>query len=346
MSGQDTIDRRSESRTYPLRMPPNWQPPYPSFMSEFDADANSAAFAVMGAQFSGEGASEARNFIDGLAALMRRSANHVDLSFCERDSTGYRQMVATGYWLEPSALADFTESAAFRAYWSKNSGDQAFGIFREVFNVPLERFETLHSGPDHLVGVAHARSGLSDPIDTHAYWGSMRDRIPAAAHDRFDPLGDIEVIDRSPGRIVVRPGSNMAIIRSGQDIGPAEGVERREYYADVEPVLKAGMDFLRDKGRSEVNCHDCRFMALIDDDGRPGDHTYGLAYFRSLADLEQWSEHHPTHLAIFNAFLQFAPRYGPAMQSRYWHEVSVVEAAGQYAEYINCAAGTGLAPLD
>jgi aldoxime dehydratase len=172
----------------------------------------------------------------------------------------------------------------------------------------------------------------------------MRDRIPAASDDAFVPRGEIEIIAQSPGRIVVRPGQNLAIIRSGQDIGRAIGQEREEYYADVEPVLRAGMDFLRDEGRTAVSCHDCRFMAMLDDNGETMDHTYGLAYFRSLKDLEDWAEHHPTHLAIFNAFLQFAPRYGPAMQSRYWHEVSVVEAEGQFAEYVNCAPGTGLSP--
>jgi aldoxime dehydratase len=83
-------------------------------------------------------------------------------------------------------------------------------------------------------------------------------------------------------------------------------------------------------------------MALLNDHGAPSDHTFGLAFFRSLEDLEGWAEHHPTHLAIFNAFLEFAPRYGPAMRSRYWHEVSVLPADGQIAEYVNCAPGTGL----
>lgn len=340
------LDKTGAKRKYALRMPPGWEPPYPSFESRFDDGVNAVAMVVFGAQFSDGANEDARRFVTGLAALASADggADHVDLSYCAADSAGMQQYVATGYWLDPDRPGAFMRSEAFLALWARNSGEAGYGIFREVFNIPLERFETLHSGPDHIVGIAHARAGLSEPIDTHAYWGSMRDRIPASAGERFDPDGEITIVEQSPGRVVVRPAKNLAVIRSGQDLSNAVGIEREEYYGDVEPVLRAGMDFLRDEGLGEVGCHDCRYMTLLDEDGRKSDHTYGLAYFRSLAELEGWAEHHPTHLAIFNAFLQFAPKYGPAMKSRYWHEVSVLPAEGQFAEYVNCARGTGLLP--
>ena len=249
--------------------------------------------------------------------------------------------MVTAYWLTPDLLEGFFKDAAFRQLWHRHTVEERpYGIFREVFNIPLERFETLHSDPGHVVGIAHARDGVTPPVDRHAYWGSMRDRIPGASQDAFAPTGSIEVLERAEDRIVVRPSGNVAVIRSGQDLRGVEGSERSEYYAEVEPVLRSGMAFLRDEGQ-EVNCLDCRYMAFVEEDGRKTDHTFGLAYFRSLADLEGWSEQHPTHLAIFNAFLEFAPRYGPTMKSRYWHEVSVLPAENQFAEYINCAPGTG-----
>lgn len=333
----------SSERHHPLRMPPDWTPPYPSFMSEFDQAVTDAAMAVMGCQFDDDDLDAALDFANGLTALARDigRADHVDLSACDRDSTGRRQFVVTVYWLTPEVTESFFAGQAFKEFWQRHAGgEQPYGIFREVFNIPLERFETLHSDPEHLVGIAHARDRVTPPIDRHAYWGSMRDRIPNSADDSFVPSGAVEILEQVGNRIVVRPNGNLAVIRSGQDLRGVEGTERSEYYAEVEPVLRAGMTFLRDDG-GEVNCLDCRFMAFVGDDAGKTDHTYGLAYFRSLADLEAWSEHHPTHLAIFKAFLEFAPRYGPAMKSRYWHEVSVLPAENQFAEYVNCAPGTG-----
>jgi len=101
------------------------------------------------------------------------------------------------------------------------------------------------------------------------------------------------------------------------------------------------MDFLRDTGE-QVNCYSCRFMRDQDEHGRAMKRTFCLAYFKTMKDLEDWSQHHPTHLEIFDTFLRIAPKYGPDLQLRLWHEVSVLPAAGQRAEYINCRPGTGL----
>ena len=90
----------------------------------------------------------------------------------------------------------------------------------------------------------------------------------------------------------------------------------------MQPVLKAGMAFLRDRG-DEVNCYSCRYMTQIDE---PTENTFGLAFFKTLGDLEGWAHSHPTHLAIFNTFMEIAPKYGPELQLRLWHEVSVLPA--------------------
>ena len=66
------------------------------------------------------------------------------------------------------------------------------------------------------------------------------------------------------------------------------------------------MDFLRDHG-DDVGCFANRYLTVLDEDGRPTEKTYGLGWWRTLADLERWSESHPTHLAIFGAFMSSAP---------------------------------------
>lgn len=332
-----------QGRELPLRMPPDWEPPYPSFESHYHEEACAVSLAIFGVQFDEAQQQSARELAAAIRLLARdQHLDHVDWAHCPADSAGRQQIIVSVYCLQQAALDAFVQSDAVAQLWARHSATGLpYGVFRELFNVPMARFESLHSGPDHQVGLAHARSSVSDPIPAHAYWGSMRDRLPGAASERFEPGGAVEVLESGPARVRLRAGDNLAMIRSGQDLGRARGAERAEYFGDVEPVLQRGMDFLRDQGR-EVNCHDCRFMRYLGEDGEPLDHTFGLAYFANLSDLEDWAEHHPTHLAIFNAFLQYAPRYGEAMQSRYWHEVSVLPAGEHWAEYVNCAPGTGL----
>jgi aldoxime dehydratase len=74
--------------------------------------------------------------------------------------------------------------------------------------------------------------------------------------------------------------------------------ERRMYLDDVEPVLRAGLDFLRDEGRT-VGCYANRYMRVIDDHGDAVDKRFGMSWWHSLADLDRWAKDHPTHKAIF-----------------------------------------------
>lgn len=344
MNSSGSKPQAEGDRQYALRMPIDWKPPYPSFMSEFDAAKKTVVMCLIGCQFSSGQREAALGLVTRLHSLMlgEGAAAYVDLSECDQDSTGHHQLVATGYWFDPALLKTLFAGEAFRRVWEAHTEpDQPLGLFREVFNFPMTRFETLHSGPDHLVGVANVRDGISEPVPHHAYWGSMRDRIPDSARDRFASDEPVHILARESHRITVRPNRNLAIIRSGQDITAAFGEERTQYLGDVEPTLISGMNFLRDDGK-EVRCYDCRFFRFIDERGEPLDHTYGYAYFQCLEELEKWAEHHPSHNAIFGSFLEFAPRYGESMQSRFWHEVAVLPAEDQFAEYANCAPCTGL----
>ena len=83
-------------------------------------------------------------------------------------------------------------------------------------------------------------------------------------------------------------------------------------------------------------------MQVLDGSGAATEKTFGQAYFSSLAALEHWAEHHPTHLAIFGTFMTTMAPLGDAMQLRLWHEVMVLPAQAQSFEYINCHDRTGL----
>jgi aldoxime dehydratase len=113
------------------------------------------------------------------------------------------------------------------------------------------------------------------------------------------------------------------------------------YIEDVEPVLREGMEFLRDEGLG-VGCFANRYMTVIDREGREVEKSFGMSWWKSLAALERWSESHPTHLAIFGAAMKYLSKLGPAAKLRLYHEVTVAAADEQFFEYLNCHPRTGM----
>ncbi len=174
----------------------------------------------------------------------------------------------------------------------------------------------------------------------HAYWGGMRDRIPLSQTSEMTPAGAPRLV-RDGDRVRVEPHENICLIRSGQDWSDTEAAERRMYLDDVEPVLHAGMDFLRDEGLA-IGCLANRYMTVLDSDGRATEKTYGMSWWNSLAALERWAESHPTHVRIFGAAMKYLSSLGPAAKLRLYHEVTVARAGDQFFEYLNCHDRTGM----
>jgi aldoxime dehydratase len=109
----------------------------------------------------------------------------------------------------------------------------------------------------------------------------------------------------------------------------------------MEPILRAGMDFLRDEGQS-IGCYANRYMRHIDASGQLLEKSFGLSYWHSLADMERWSESHPTHLAIFGTFMRIVQELNFQLKLRLYHEVTVLDSGQQDFEYVNCHPKTGL----
>ena len=124
--------------------------------------------------------------------------------------------------------------------------ESAVGTFSEILRPTTERFETLFSS-DVPEGVACLADGFSDVVQEHAYWGAARDRIPMSQTHDMAPIGVPRVVANGLRHGVI-PHENICLIRSGQDWSATQADERRMYVDDVEPVLRAGMDFLRDDG--------------------------------------------------------------------------------------------------
>ncbi|WP_232660370.1 phenylacetaldoxime dehydratase family protein [Pseudonocardia sp. TRM90224] len=320
-------------RTRPSGVPAGFAPPYPSYVARMRTDVRQVVMAYLGVQFAGEQPST--ELLDAALAAPDGPGHHDRAR--GSGPAGTTEVVTIAYWDDPAAFDRWF--AAHREIWLGDGVRDGNGRFAEIIRPTVEEHETLLSSVGRNEGVAALTDQLSGEVLEHAYWGGMRDRIPLSQTDALGPAGE-PVVERDGGRVRVRPADGVCLIRSGQDWSDTDGDERRMYLEDVEPVLRAGMDFLTAEGAS-IGCYTNRYLTVLED-GEPVDRTFGLSWWRSLAALEGWAKEHPTHLAIFGAAMRYLSTLGPAARLRLYHEVSVATADEQYFEYVDCADGSGV----
>jgi len=326
------------TRTRHKRVPDDYQPPYPSFVARYKPAVSRVVMAYFGVQYRGTAPVEAT---EALAGIARRFAAPGGPSHWDRahhvDQAGYETIVSVGYWDDIARFDEWFEAA--REVWTGRE-HEGIGTFIEVLRPTVARHETLFSSPDRTEGVAAIAEGMSGEVQEHAYWGGMRDRIALSQIDPMSPSGNPELI-RDGGRLRVKAQDNLCLIRSGQDWSDTEASERKLYLDDVEPVLREGMDFLRDDGLA-IGCYANRYMRVLTADGSASEKSYGQSWWKSLAALERWAESHPTHVRIFGAAMKYLSTLGPSAKLRLYHEVTVAAADEQFFEYQNCHARTGM----
>lgn len=220
------------------------------------------------------------------------------------------------------------------------------GFWRELLTVPTERIETLY-WQDYRAALATALQ--LEPTPYCGYFGAMRDRIPLAAHDPLATTGSPSLgsyaaaREGSRRRWVVTPPHNLAVIRSASFWGRCDTEQLADYERRLRDPLAKGMEFLR-RNPEESGCCALRFQQTVDRDGEFVPETHAHGYFLNLGKMEEWSERHISHKAIFGAAIARYQKYGATNQLRTWHEVYVLPREAQHFEYINCHGGTGLLP--
>ena len=322
-------------------MPQSWEPPAPAWQSAWQDRQDPLVTGFFGIQAPGPGLLDAW-------ALPAFSGLHAPFSV-ERgacvDQTGTANHIYICYWRK-SAYEQWWALEANSGWWRNGQRlTEGAGFWREVISMPFDRFETLHSteGP-HGVGVS--ADGMDGPILEHGYAGGMRDRIPLSDSDDLRGVPDIgtrlqaQVTDDGQ-RVLVKPPENFCVIRSGQNWGYCSPEQRAWYLTRLHPVLLEGMRFLRDNPR-ETNCYSLRFVEKKDEAWGATEQTFGLGYATDVHAFEQWAKSHPTHLAIFDGFLQMVETFGEDLSLRLWHEVTALPNHGCEFEYIACHSDTGL----
>jgi aliphatic aldoxime dehydratase len=328
------------TRSRHKRGPDDYVPPYPSFVARHEPSVSRVVMAYFGVQYRGD---EPAAAADGLRWIADRFGASHGASHWDRaqyvDQAGYATVISVAYWDD---VAQFdTWFAPVRTDWmSEHRAGGGIGLFIEVIRPSVETYETLFSSLGRPEGIAVLADAMSDEIQEHAYWGGMRDRIPLSQTGDMAPDGSPRMVRDGP-RIRVMAQDNLCLIRSGQDWSDTEASERAMYLDDVEPVLRAGMNFLRDEG-VPIGCYANRYVNVVSADGGATEKSYGMSWWKSLAALERWAESHPTHVRIFGAAMKYLSTLGPAAKLRLYHEVTVARADEQYFEYLNCHPQTGM----
>ncbi len=328
-------------------MPPNWEPPVDAWQSAFDEGLKEVVFGYFGCQFRDSVLPEIFEQVFQSAIAAGDAPSFVTRAR-HRDASGYENEVFIAYWPSRSAFDDWWGTAGFGQWYDDHARlSEAFGLWREIYVVPVTRFETLHSSKD-ATGVSNLAKPLGEPVREHNYWGGMRDRIPASDRDLFEPsnpdVHTAKALAASRGkRVTVTPADNICLIRSGQNWSQCEAEEVESYSDEVLPHLIAGMAFLRDNP-AETGCLSCRLMDEVALDGSHAHQSFGLAAFTSMAHLEAWAKTHPTHLKIFNSFLAMVQQRESPPKLKLWHEVLVARGEDSICEYVNCHPHTGFLP--
>lgn len=324
-------------RTRHRRVADDYAPPYPSFVARHAPSVTRVVMAYFGVQHRDHAAVAAAALKELAASFASEGGpTHWDRSRYT-DEAGYANVICAAYWDDPARFEAWF--ALHGAKWTREPR-AGVGTFIERLRPDVRRYETLFSAPDRREGIATLAEGMSDMITEHAYWGGARDRIPASQTEAMEATGAPRLVCDG-GRITVLAHDNLCLIRSGQDWGDTQAEERAMYQRDVEPILRAGMDFLRDEGVS-IGCFANRYLSVETADGNSTEKSFGMSWWKSLAALERWAESHPTHVAIFGAAMKYLSTLGPAAQLKLYHEVTVARADEQFFEYLNCHDRSGM----
>lgn len=331
----DHVDAASDPdlEPRPRRGPPGYWPDFTTYYLRYPPGMRDVVRVVFGVSSDGSPAFVAR-VVEALQGTDgARTVERGRVIVPEDSGT----LLVFAYWDDTAAHARWAAAPTTACALAR---DEGASWWCETADLPLTHTEahfgvrTRETGLGRLPGTEHAFCPMV------GYWGSGRDRIPAAADDEFVPGAGTSAVGEPDDRRTVAP-AHVATIRTSQDWQGAPLDHLEWYREEVEPVLRAGVEFLSGEP-DEARCLTALYVQETDLDGVDVDRTCVLAHFRSLDDLEGWARDHPTHHAIFASGMQMVRRFGEDLGIRLFHEVSVLPEGRFRGRYVRCADDTGL----
>ncbi|WP_298937655.1 phenylacetaldoxime dehydratase family protein [uncultured Ruegeria sp.] len=331
-------------RKFPMRKPKGHAPMVQRYSSELEESVRDVRVAVFGKQSA---SGRAKDFIELAHAVLDGEHRPAHFDFARfTDPEGYINTFVVAYWLAPDTFSHWR--SGFDQWWASHDATVLdYGLWFETFSVPTPYRETI-AFKEYIRGLSACPYSKIKPMDESAYWGAARDRFAASAYDTLGPTENMS-LEPVPDRQtfgqnlrVTRFPKNLCMIRSGVSWEACGNEQLQSYRKNLAPKLDAGMDFLR-KNPTETGCASLRQVTYLDETGSEAAEAYSMGFFLSFKDLEDWAEHHPTHLAIYTRALAERAKYQEDLELRTYHEIYVLNEAAEFL-YLNCQPKTGLLP--
>jgi len=320
----------------PVNMPDGFEPPYDAFEPRFKT-LNDVVLVIFGIEIRNGNANALKNKL--IAELNQEGGPSILEHAKIVKNFGPNGLVWFAYWKTQDGYEDWLRSSNIDALFEDLAllqGD--IGLWREYCRISLDHNETSFSRKDDLTGLTNFCDSL-EVTPTHAYWGSMRDRIVAAAEDDLSAQSRRKTLspEATLGKhIKVQGPKNACLIKTTQDFSLINEAQQAIYTTNVEPALHAGLNFLRDNAET-TGCIGMRFVEEKTASGEPGYRTVGIGYFTSLGHLEKWTHNSETHNAIMAQFMGMVEQFQGDAGLNLWHEVTVFPSGWLTGEYVNCS---------
>jgi hypothetical protein len=324
----------------PRTMDEDFEPPYEAHTSIFPADWPDyvmGMFAVQGAL-----GSDLELLGGRLEAALKEAPSplHVE-EIAEVDAFGFLNAIRMAYWRSAEDYRAWRSNPAVAAVFSQELQGPV-GLWHEVICAPSGHVDPAGFLPRHDWGVGRHLTQVLEKY--HAYYGSMRDRIPHFRSPSIEgvdtPLSEQAQTQSWGRRLKVALPHNICFVRGIFGWRNARAEERETFLQEMLPVYHTGAMFLRDNP-GETLCISARHGKVVDREPVSGLDLETLMWFTSIASLEQWVHHHETHAAIFNRAREIGMRFEFKLSLDFGHEVVVAPQGGVDAQYNNCHPKTG-----
>jgi hypothetical protein len=292
-------------------------------------------------------------FLKQLRELLALPNGAVSVERCRQtDPASGNNEILMAYWTDLAGYHQWADDPQVREGWASlaASSTDEVGLWREVLSPPIDRFWFFGFV---MPRVACSRFLDIRPTETFGYWGGYRDRFPASQDDHFDSDFGPELVEplgrdtRGRSLRVVGP-HNMLFVREGQESTYIDSeTERKLWDNRVRPARDKWLAYLRDNPPLS-GCMSLRQTIELDlDTGEELQKHNQLAYFLTLSHLERAARTEPSHLSLYNTYMDVATQLateGTESKLYIWAEGHILPRGTLQAEYVNCHPSTGLLP--